>query len=217
MPIDPAEPMRTVTSHDREGLISVHIDKYFAGGYQGCGNGADEPLSTATVQPRHGLAATHLVKFKGTNLGQSPEDPLQTVTASAGEFAECRTVLAKARPGADLGYWPQIRSLLNEYCGYEMDEDDVLVLEIKGAQYFIRDILLRMLAPRELYNAMGFPADYIIDHDYKGNQYGKTKQVARCGNAVCPPMAEAVVRANLPEWCGGRIETMEQLNGIVAV
>ncbi len=43
------------------------------------------------------------------------------------------------------------------------------------------------------------------------------KQIARCGNAVCPPMAEAVVRANLPEWCCGKIETMDQLRKLVAI
>ena len=89
------------------------------------------------------------------------------------------------------------------------------VLEIGGGLYFIADILLRMLTPRELYNAMGFPPDYIIDRDYLGNEYGKTKQVARCGNAVCPPMATALVRANLPEWCSRTITTMEELEKAV--
>lgn len=68
-----------------------------------------------------------------------------------------------------------------------------------------------MLTPRELYNANGFPPDYIIDHDYTGKSYGKTKQVARCGNAVPPPFAEALVRANLSELCGRKLETMENL------
>ena len=92
-----------------------------------------------------------------------------------------------------------------------------LLLLIGGVYYYIADITLRMLTPRELYNAMGFPPDYIIDHDYMGNAYGKTKQVARCGNAVCPPLAEAMVRANLPEWCGEKITTMAQLDNAVAV
>jgi len=60
-----------------------------------------------------------------------------------------------------------------------------------------------MLEPRELFAAQGFPKGYIIDHDYTGKTYSKTKQVARCGNAVCPPIAEALVRANLPELCEG--------------
>ena len=83
--------------------------------------------------------------------------------------------------------------------------------------YFIADITLRMLIPRELYNAMGFPVDYIIDRDYRGKSYGKTKQVERCGNAVCPPLAEAMVRANLPEWCGAKFTTMRQFENAVAV
>ena len=94
-------------------------------------------------------------------------------------------------------------------------EKSKLLLEIGGGLYFIADILLRMLTPRELYNAMGFPPDYIIDRDYLGNEYGKTKQVARCGNAVCPPMATALVRANLPEWCSRTITTMEELEKAV--
>ena len=50
-----------------------------------------------------------------------------------------------------------------------------------------------------------------------GKEYGKTKQVARCGNAVPPPFATALVRANLPEWCGTTITTMAQLERLVAV
>lgn len=71
-----------------------------------------------------------------------------------------------------------------------------------------------MLEPRELYNAQGFPKDYIIDHDYKGNTYPRTKQVARCGNAVPPPFAEALVRANLPEMCGKKIKTMSEMREV---
>lgn len=112
-------------------------------------------------------------------------------------------------------HWPEVRDLLNRHCGYEMADDEILLLEIGGGLYFIADILLRMLTPRELYNAMGFPPDYIIDRDYLGNEYGKTKQVARCGNAVCPPMATALVRANLPEWCNRTITTMEELEKAV--
>lgn len=74
-----------------------------------------------------------------------------------------------------------------------------------------------MLTPRELYAAMGFPPDYIIDKDYKGNDYPKSQQVARCGNAVCPPMATAVVMANLPEWNRKALTTMTELASAVAV
>lgn len=69
-----------------------------------------------------------------------------------------------------------------------------------------------MLSPRELYNAMGFPPDYIIDRDYMGNPYPKNEQVARCGNAVCPPMAAAVARANFPEYVAKVGDTITTMN-----
>ena len=214
--LDLTEPMRTVTSHDREGLLACHLDKYFGGGYSGVGNDLDDPLTTITHEPRHSMVAAHVAEFKGQDKGQSAGEPLRTITAGGGEFGAVETVIERYDGKRDLGYWPEIRKLLNKYCGYKLTENEVLLLIVGGVPFYIRDILLRMLAPRELYNAMGFPPDYIIDHDYTGKEYGKSKQVARCGNAVCPPMAEAVVRANLPEWCGGKIETMEQLRSVVA-
>jgi DNA (cytosine-5)-methyltransferase 1 len=97
-------------------------------------------------------------------------------------------------------------------------EDEILLLEIGKVMYYIADIGLRMLSPRELYNAMGFPPDYIIDRDYLGNPYPKNEQVARCGNAVCPPMAAAVVRANFPEKAAmPKFETMAEMMEAVAV
>ena len=205
------EPVMTVDASNRYGLACASLVEYY-----GNGNPLDvsQPMHTVTTHDREAVVAAHIVKFKGQDLGQKPEVPLQTVTTSAGEFAQCNAVLAC---DGDLGYWPQIRELLNKHCGYHLAEDEVILLMIRGAAFYIADITLRMLSPRELYNAMGFPADYIIDHDHTGKEYGKTKQVARCGNAVCPPLAEAMVRANFPEWCGEKISTMAQFERMVAV
>ena len=213
-PLDVAEPMHTVTSHDREAVVAAHIAKYYGGVV---GEKVGEPLPTVTAIDHNAVCAAHVVKFKGDNLGHGMKEPMQTVTTSAGEFSVCKAYLTKMNGNDELGYWPEIRALLNEFCGYELAEDEVLLLEIGGALYYIADIGLRMLSPRELYNAMGFPPDYIIDRDYKGNEYKKSAQVARCGNAVCPPVASALVRANLPEWCSVTITTMAQLMDCVAV
>lgn len=221
-PLDVQDPMHTVTSHDREAVVAAHIAKYYGGVV---GEKVGEPLPTVTAIDHNAVCAAHVVKFKGDNVGTPPSEPLQTVTASAGKeracsggtFAVCKAYLAKMRSGDDLGHWPEIRALLNEFCGYALADDDVLLLEIGGALYYIADIGLRMLSPRELYNAMGFPPDYIIDRDYEGHEYKKSAQVARCGNAVCPPVASALVRANLPEWCDVTITTMAQLMDCVAV
>lgn len=212
-PIDLREPMRTATSHDREALCAAHVCKYYGGVV---GTDAAEPLPTVTAIDHNALGAAHVVKFKGQNIGQASDEPLQTLTAGGGEFGTVSTVIRRYQPGEDLGYWPRVRELLNRQCGYELADDEILLLQIGGGAWYIRDILLRMLQPRELYNAMGFPPDYIIDRNAEGRAYGKTAQVARCGNAVCPPMAEAVVRANYSA-ARQRIRTMAELADAVSV
>lgn len=72
---------------------------------------------------------------------------------------------------------------------------------IPVGEYMVVDICMRMLEPRELYNANGFPRSYIIDQDIDGTRWPKSEQVARCGNSVPPPFAEALVRANMPQYC----------------
>lgn len=195
------DPLHTVTAKDREAVLAANMAKFYGGNYSGEGSKMSDPLHTVTAVDHNALTATHMVKMKGTNLGGPMSEPVQTITAGGGHFGVVTTVVARAEPGAELGHWPKIRGLLNIHCGYALADDEVLLLELGGAWYFIADIGLRMLIPRELYCANGFPDDYIIDRDYTGREYPKFKQTARCGNAVPPPFAEALVRANLPEWC----------------
>ena len=246
-PHDLTKPLRTVTTHDRDALVAVHIDKYFNGEYKGCGDPADAPLSTVTVQPRHGVVAAHIQKYYGGVIGSDVSEPMPTITAvdhnaicaahiakfrrteegtaadepiptltATPHFAVCTAVLTKA-DRQDLGYWPQIRQLLNKHCDYQMKDDEVILLIIGGIAYFISDIELRMLVPREQYAAMAFPPDYAIEYDYMGNAYPKSQQTAKCGNAVSPVISCAMVRANLPEWNKGRLDTMAQFHKVVAV
>ena len=177
------------------------------------GQGVDEPIMTLDAANRYGLSVAFLSKFYKTGIGQEPEEPLHTVTTSAGHFGVVTVKMSRSE--MNLHHWNEVRELLNAYCGYAIAADEILLLDVNGTLYFISDIGLRMLTPRELYAANGFPPDYIIDHDYTGKAYGKTKQVARCGNAVPPPFAEALVRANLPEMCGRQFETMQELHGAI--
>ena len=210
------KPIMTIDAANRYGLTAATLVKYY--GTDQHGQKIQDPLHTVTAKARGALMATHLVKMKGTNLGGPMSEPVQTITAGGGHFGVVTTVVVKAEPGANLKHWPEIRGLLNTYCGYHLGPEDVILFEIGGAAYFMADIGLRMMIPRELYAANGFPPDYIIDRDYLGNAYGKSKQVARCGNAVPPPFATALVRANLPEWCGGvDVSTMAELERMVAV
>lgn len=207
-------PLHTVTAKDHEGVTLASLSKYYGGVI---GTEVSNPLPTVTAVDHNALQTCHMVKMKGTNLGSSMSEPVQTITAGGGHFGVVTTTAVKAESDADLKHWPEIRELLNTYCGYNLGSEDVILFQIDGTLYFMADIGLRMLTPRELYSANGFPPDYIIDRDYKGNSYGKSKQVARCGNAVPPPFAAALVRANLPEWCGAEIRTMEELEKVVAV
>lgn len=206
-PLDVTEPMHTVTAKDREAVMAASLCKYYGGV---TGAAISEPMPTVTAIDHNALTTAHICKFKGQDIGQEPTTPLHTVTASPGEFAAVKTAMVKYNPGEELKFWPEIRKLLNEYCGYDMAENEIILLDIDRTWYFIADIGLRMLTPKELYAANGFPADYIIDRDYTGKEYTKAKQVARCGNAVPPPFATALVRDNLPEWCGDEISNMRE-------
>ena len=211
---DAAAPLHTITTRDREGVTVANLSQFYGGVV---GAAASDPLPTVTAVDHNALQTAHMVKMKGTNLGGQAQDPLQTITAGGGHHGVVATRIVKAEPGANLQNWPKIRAALNEFCDYHLEDTEVILFSIGGAWYFMADIGLRMLTPRELYRANGFPDDYKIDRDYTGREYGKTKQVARCGNAVPPPFAMALVRANLPEWCGEEITTMEQLEKAVAV
>ena len=215
-------PINTVDASNRYGLACANLVEYYTGGRP---LDVTDPMHTVTSHDREAVVAAHVVKFKGDNLGSNPAEPMQTVTASAGRnracgggtFALCKVWFCKTG-NSGLHRWPEVRALLNRYCGYTLAEDELLLLEIGGAFYYIADIGLRMLSPRELYNAMGFPPDYIIDRDYTGKPYPKNEQVARCGNAVCPPLAAAVARANFPEYVArDTIGTMAALMDRLAV
>lgn len=203
------EPLATITTMEREGVTAAYLSKYYSGV-----DGAEisEPLPTVTAIDHNSVALAHLAHFKGKDKGQNPRDPLMSITACDGQFAQITTKVVKWDGQADLGYWSEVRAMLNAYCDYHLSDDDVLLMNICGAWYFISDIGLRMLVPRELYDAMGFPHDYIIDKYADGTPISRADQVARCGNAVCPAISEAMTRANLPECCKKKITKMDELH-----
>lgn len=191
-------PLLTVDTNPRYAFTAAFISKYYGTGGE---SSPREPLHTVTSKDRNALIEAHLCVLRNHADCKDIKEPLPTVMTSPGHFAEIKTVLTKISHGQDLGYWPEVREMLNKYCGHNIADDEILLFEINGEMYFISDIGMRMLEPRELFNAQDFPGDYIIDRDEKGNRLSKAAQVARCGNAVPPPFAEHLVRANLPELC----------------
>ncbi len=196
-------PLSTVTATGaQQGVVSAFISRQFD---TGTGQGADEPA--ATVMANGGgksmLAAPYLQSYYGTGDGQRHDEPGRTVTTKD-RFGHVETLLgvppftkaqeARARQVADFlrahGMW---------------DEREFVTLTIGGATYVIVDIGLRMLTPRELYNAQGFPPDYVIDGAHVVPEGGgaarwvvfsKSVQVSCVGNSVSPQPFAALIAAN---------------------
>nr|WP_256089059.1 DNA cytosine methyltransferase [Klebsiella quasipneumoniae] len=195
------EPSATITAGGGgiSQLVSAFLAKHYGGNYTGPGVGLDEPAHSVTTVDHHAVVASHLVKLRGTcRDGQRTDEPMPTITAGGQHVGEVKTTLAIEDYDEERAQ--QVLAFLQQYCG----EDSTGLVDIGGVTYRIVDIGMRMLQPHELYRAQGFPEWYIIDRDYRGVKYAKDKQVARCGNAVPPPFAEALVRANLPEMCQTR-------------
>lgn len=211
------EPAPTVTAIDHTALVTGSIVKYYSGAEQY--SSLDEPLHTVTTKDRHGLAASHLGVFRKNTDGKDLNEPMPTLTTSAGHMAHIKTYFEKIDGAENLGHWDEVRELLNTYAGYTIADDEVLLFEINGTRYYVADIGLRMLKAHELMLAQGFPPDYIIDIEpYIGKPYSEAKQIARLGNAVCPPVATALIRANCADMavCKRPIKTMAQLNKILS-
>lgn len=192
------KPLQTQDTSNRYALSCAHIMKNFAGGYKGAGSGADVPLGTVTAKDHNSLVTAHIMTLRNHMDGQKADEPLSTVACSGAHHAEVQAFLIKY-------YHTGNPKPVDEPLDTITTKDRYAVITVHGQEYIITDIRMRMLQPRELFNAQGFPEDYVIDTDGEGRPYPKTKQVARCGNAVTPPVPAALVRANLPEYCGERI------------
>lgn len=188
-------PAPSVTAIDHNALAAANIVHYYGGADHA--SKADGPLPTVTTKPRHYLTESHLCVLRNNMDCKPMNKPIQTLTTSAGHMAQVVTYIQKLDSTQDLKNWPKVRKLLNTYDGYNIADDEILIIEIDGVQHFIADIGMRMLKAKELKLAQGFPEDYIIDIEpYIGKKYSEAKQIARLGNAVCPPVATALVRAN---------------------
>ncbi|MFQ2550682.1 DNA cytosine methyltransferase [Aeromonas caviae] len=187
------DPLGTVMAKaDKSQLVTAFLAKHYTGVV-----GAEliQPLPTVTTVDHNALVTSHLVKLRGTcQHGQPVTEPMPTVTAGGLHIGEVRAFLLKY-------YGTDSTIPCSEPLHTVTTRDRFGLVTVRGEDYQIVDIGMRMLEPHELFAAQGFPADYVIDHDSTGKKFTKTAQVARCGNAVCPPLAAALVRANLPEMC----------------
>lgn len=188
------DPIMTVDGSNRYGLVTSFLHKYYDGGYKGAGESMDKPLPTVTAWDHNSVVTANLIQMNNHCDGRDIREPIPTITAGDGHFGEVRAFLIKY-------YGEGTGQDTKEPLDTITSRDRFGLVTINGVDYQIVDIGLRMLEPRELYGCQGFPDDYIIDHDYTGKTYPRSEQVRRCGNAVCPPIPAALVKANLPELC----------------
>lgn len=205
------EPLRTQTTENRHALVVPFLTEHANGSSQR-NFSIEEPLRTQCAEVKGGhfapvaafmaqhntgrgtqqqLVTSHLTKLYGTcKDGQDNREPMPTITSGGQHIGEVRAFLIKYY-GTDQD--PQLREPMHMVT----TKDRFGIVTVKGEDYIIADIGMRMLQPRELYRAQGFPDSYVIDLDVQGKRLTKTAQVRMCGNSVCPPIAAAIVRANM--------------------
>lgn len=197
MPMD--EPLRTQVAQVKGGhfaAVTAFMTKFRS---NSVGSDMTDPVHTITAggetaRPSTGnvmgVVTSHLAVLRNNVDAASLEEPLSTVAAGGQHHAEVRAFLVKYY--SEGGQWQGLAEPMHTV----PTKDRMGLVTIKGVDYQIVDIGMRMLTPRELATAQGFPADYIIDRKPDGTPLTKTAQVRMIGNSVCPPVAAAIVRAN---------------------
>lgn len=199
------KPLGTLVSTNKHGLVTAFLEHYFSDNQQ-------KEVSINSSLPRVSFAMASIIKNYGGNYqgaGSNINDPLSTVTAWDHNALLVCSFLDKYYGGILVGQ--DLKKPIGTIT--TKDRYSLVTVSIKGTEYVISDIGMRMLVPRELYNAQGFPKDYIIDRDSKGNRITISQQIAKCGNSVPPAFSEALVRANLPDLAAKtKITTIKDLH-----
>lgn len=203
------EPVSTISaSGTHHGLLTAHFEQANGGFYDGEGQPAAEPMSTITTAgSNQQLCTAYFVKYYGNEKdGVAANEPMHTLPTKdrMGLVQTVQIPLNSLAPEHRLRA-KQCADMLHRYLPEHFPvQADMVVAFMKGVWYVLVDITLRMLQPRELYTAQGFPPAYIIAYGIdpftgKRIELTKTAQVRMCGNSVCPPMACALVAANYHE------------------
>ncbi len=187
------DPVATITAGGggKTALVSAFLAKHYTGVV---GHGVERPIGAITTADHHSLVTSHMIKLRGTcRHGQDHRQPMPTVTAGGLHLGEVRAFLIKY-------YGQGVGQPANDPLHTITSKDRMGLVTIHGEEYQLADIGMRMLQPRELYRAQGFPNSYIIDITRPdGKPLTKTAQVRMVGNSVSPYPAAALVSANCTE------------------
>ncbi|KGL43592.1 DNA cytosine methyltransferase [Listeria newyorkensis] len=191
--LDLFKPLGTITSGGNKfAMGAAFLAKHYGGFYKAGGQVVDAPIGTITTVDHHSLLYTDLEKVNSELVSDDNSDQVYAFLmkyygADVGQSLDMplHTVTGKAR---------------------------FALITIEGTIYRIVDIKMRMLQPKELFAAQGFPKEYVIDRDAYGKKISKAEQIAKCGNSVSPYPAEAIVRANCSDIAiPGRINYQDSL------
>lgn len=193
-------PLHTLTASpkDQNAVVAANL---VAVNHGDCGNrdyAIDRPGNTQTQRRGEALVATHLQTMRGSDRrDQATDAPLRTISAGGNHSALISAFLAKYYGAGE----PTQAVDEPLHTVTTKPRHGVVTLSLDGETYAIVDIGMRMLTPRERFRAQGFPDSYVIDHgvDENGQRLPLSldAQGRMCGNSVCPPLAEALVRANI--------------------
>ncbi|MNW27539.1 Modification methylase BspRI [compost metagenome] len=182
------DPLTTITSKAEHLLVTAFLQQYYTSD-TARGQALDQPIMTIPTENRFGLVTAHICKFRGSNIGSPADAPLQTISAGGTHHALVQAFLIKYY-GASTG------QSLNDPVGTIVSKDRFGLVYVSGTPYQIVDIGMRMLQPHELFAGQGFPEDYNFTHGHDGRKFTKKAQVDKCGNSVCPDMAEVLISSN---------------------
>jgi DNA (cytosine-5)-methyltransferase 1 len=233
---DVADPLRTVTAsgggYAAVGATLIQTGYGEREGQAPRAINAEQPLGTVVAGGgKHAAVAAFLAQHNTGMVGHAADKPVSTITGRGTQQQLVQTTLIEAGelPADVMDRAVQVAAFLVKYYGSEIGQYQavdqpldtitvkprfaVVTVTIDAVTFVLVDIGMRMLEPRELARAQGFPDSYILDPecwyrtDSGARKFGKlpkTHQIAKIGNSVCPGLAEALVRANLPEMCAGR-------------
>ncbi len=182
-------PFSTITTTgSQQQLVTAHCQRDFG---QSVGHKADNPCGAITSGGggKEALVLSSMIKMRGGNIGSKTDEPVHTITSGGTHIGEVRAFLAKY-------YGTGEGQSINESMHTVTTKDRFGLVTVHGELHQIIDIGMRMLTPRELFRAQGFPEHYKIDIEFNGKPLTKKAQVRMCGNSVCPPLAAALIKAN---------------------
>ena len=205
---DLRDPLATVTANSwikkPGGAALTSVAAFLAQHNTGVtGHDTRDPMSTIAATGSHQTPVTaFFAKYSGAGTGAAMAEPCHTITVND-RFGHVQASLQAPPFGPEHEYAAyRVARFLQAWGAW--DDRRYVTLTIDGAEFVVVDIGMRMLTPRELFNAQGFPADYVIEGVWEGmgtddpafRPFAKDVQVSCCGNSVCPDLARAIISAN---------------------